>query len=51
MNAWALELERTPGSVVAETLEVGWITTPIRLSAQMGPQGAFELQPTTIQGC
>jgi hypothetical protein len=47
---WTVELERTTGSAVSEALEVGG-PTAVRLSARMGPQGAFSLQPTTIEGC
>ena len=47
---WTVELERTAGSVVAESLAVGG-PTAVRLSAQMGPEGAFSLQPATIAGC
>jgi hypothetical protein len=47
---WTVELQRTTGSVVADALDVGG-PTPIRLSAQMGLQGPFSLQPASIEGC
>ena len=47
---WTVELERTTGSAVSEALEIDG-PTAVRLSARMGPQGAFSLQPTAIEGC
>ena len=46
---WTVELDRTAGSAVSEALRSG--PSAVRLSARMGPEGAFSLQPATIEGC